>query len=203
MLLANVTLRGNLPLIAQPDHLFSHIDGRGLGVALTTDLASQSLYVPSRDRTITLFGPPLPAQAVSVLETMDSSFPSMTQTQKYAEFQKELSTPHLYFVNIQGTHCGSAVLLSATPLFCYGVAGNTGESLVVCDQESATALRNLNPGAYWLYRMPVVRNGALFWSTEALCSRWYRWRKHFSIDLFKCFNALELLLFDRRLEVRD
>lgn len=202
MFIANVDLRGS---VAHPfgGQVFTHIAGRNVGLQVQHSYQEKELYIPSRDRTISIFGPPISASASACLENLDSSFSGATQTRKYLLFQRELQDTHLYFLNVQGTHCGAALLTKNEPLFCYGLATNTGESLMFADHDVALRLRATYPGTYWMFRMPQIDRGVLFWSTEALCSRWYRWRKQFNLDLLKCFNALELMLFERRLEVPD
>lgn len=199
----NVDLRGKVDLHLEDPVSFTHIGGRFLGVQVANAVPGQEIYIPSRDRTVTVFGPALAPSVISKLENLDSSFSGATQTRKYALLQRDMAEVHQYVLNIQGTHCGAAVLTRSTPLYCYGVVTSTGESLVFSDHDIAKVLRSRYPGSYWLFRMPVITSGVLFWSTEALCSRWYRWRREFEHNHLKCFNALELMLFDRRLEVLD
>lgn len=204
MILVSVALRGSfsLPPRLQATSTFMHIPSRGIDANFSTDRAEQQLYIPSRDRTVHIFGDePMGASALQELETLDSNYEGLTQTQKYARLQTQLDPTHSYALNIQGTHCGLAVLTRSKPMYFYGVVTNTGEALAFGDYDFATALRAERPGHYWLYRLPVVKTGAVFWLTETLGSRWYTWTKTFNGDLFKCFNALELMLLTRRLEI--
>lgn len=197
-------LRGTftLPAVFETDVEFVHIPSRSITSTYVDAGSKQQLYIPSRDRTLDIFSSShMSSAALRELETLDSAYDGLTQTQKYARLQRLLSTEHRHVINIQGTHCGTAVLTAKYPTHFYGVVSSVGEALLFGDYDFATKLRNSNPGAYWLYRMPLISNGALFWSTEALCSRWYRWMKTFSNDYFKCFNAMELMMFSRRLEI--
>ena len=207
MFLLNLPLRGTvtIPKIFEETILDTHIQGRNTVLELQyTGHNVNECYIPSRDRRIkalTVHGSQT-AELLSELDSLEARYVNRNQAQKYAEIQKGLDD-HLYVLDVMGSHCGCGILVKGVPLYSYAIHCNQGTSLFMSDYDLALTLRRAAPGKYWLFRFPVVTVGSLFWSTEALCAKWWRWSKRFDRDLLKCMGALELFLFERRLEVSD
>ena len=174
-----------------------HIEGRSTEHTVQGLLDQEVVHIPSRDKKVIVRGD-LQPKFLSRLEVLDSTAPGKTQAEKFSLAQEGLNTPHRIFLEIQGQHCGGAFLVKQQPVWSYVVFSGVSTYYALGSYDFAASLRTYDP-SLWLFRLPTVNTGCLFWSTEALCSKWWRWSKTFNKDRLKCCNALELHLYDRRL----
>jgi hypothetical protein len=179
-----------------------HVPGRYNGTWwLHTHFGSAPIYLPQRDKRITVYGQGdihWFTELCRRLETLDSEWPEKTQLQKYQMVQEELGTdygPYFACVNVEGDHGSWSILTHQVKVYLYGVWDGVSVQLVWSTEELTPTLRL--DTKLWLYRFPTIVDSAVFLKTQALCSKWWRWRnsKVPGADLLRCFNALEIYLF--------
>jgi hypothetical protein len=168
-----------------------------------------TFYVPSRDKRIHLTclsdEQTLPTELESMLTTLDSDYEGINQLSKYKRVYDKLlershRSPFVAVLNNEGTHGSWGFLTHEVPLYFYGVEDENMVQLLWSTEDLATRIRHANPIRYKLYRLPVLQDGPLFISTQAVCSKWWRWSQQFPEDQLRQFNALEVMLFNRRYE---
>lgn len=173
------------------------------------DLRKHTVYVPSRDKRIHVtYGSTdsnFQAELESFLMTLDSDYEGINQLSKYKRVYDRLldrpeALPFVVALNNEGTHGSWGFLTYQVPLYFYGVDDGDMVQLLWSTEDLATKIRHANPIRYKLYRMPVLVDGPMFISTQAACSKWWRWSQQFVGDRLRQFNALEVMLFNRRYE---
>ncbi len=173
------------------------------------DLRQSTVYVPSRDkRVLVTYGshdPDFMPELSARLTTLDSDYQGLNQLSKYKRVYEHLvgdprRKPFVAVLNNEGTHGSWGFLSHKVPLYFYGIDDGDMIQLLWSTEDLAEKIRHANPIRYKLFRLPVVVNGPLFISTQAACSKWWRWSQQFPDDRLRQFNALEVMLFNRRYE---
>lgn len=172
------------------------------------DLQQHTVYVPSRDKRVNItYGShdqDFREDLEQSLMTLDSEYEGLNQLSKYKRVYDKLlgvrRQPFVAVLNNEGTHGSWGFLTYQVPLYFYGVDDGDMVQLLWSTEDLAVKIRHANPIRYKLYRMPVLVDGPMFISTQAACSKWWRWSQQFVGDRLRQFNALEVMLFNRRYE---
>lgn len=175
----------------------SHVPNRTQGSWIrTTTAVEEHIHIPSRDKDLSVCSDTAVPYISERLKTLDSEDRELTQLQKYRKLVQEHPDlkPSWAFINSTGTHCSWSVLAFATPIYVLGLLDSTGAQIMFSVQDYSDHIRAQYPRRFWLYRFPVLQDKALFFPTQAMCSRWWKWSKSLG-DPLRCFNALESSLF--------
>ncbi len=151
---------------------------------LSTDHQQITINIPSRDKQVMLWSN-YPEEFSTRMSTLDSQFSGLPYLGKLQRSVSSLPLDFEGFVNNRNkdSHSSFAVLVPQG-IDTVGLHDpKTGASFLLF---SSVAL-GPPPERYLLYRFPQTK--VLFISSEATCSKWWRWTSKSSVLL--AFNALE------------
>ena len=160
----------------------------------TTLLKLNSLSIPSRDKTVHLWGSS--SDLSSYVQDIDSKMPGSSYLSKLdALIPKHVSG--VIVNSARDTHGSLALMVRGQPLHMYGLYDiNLKSSYLLWSTgiERIQLLLNSDPLRFNIYRFPVSSDLCIFIQAEAVCSKWFRWIKT-SQSILHAFNALEHRLY--------
>ncbi len=190
-----------------PDSLTSgqHLPNRLLGKYWSGSKQGLSfdIEIPQRDKhfevnaTLDLgFSVLAQEKLTSAFSTLDSMYLGEPQHYKLMQTQKALEESlgfHQACLVTTGKHSSVNFITSQTPLYMIGIYNNDETQLLWSSIQNLDEFVRQSFGQqYLLYRFPIIESGALFISTQAACSKWWRWAPKGPL---LAFNALEVMLF--------
>lgn len=163
---------------------------------LATDLESDVLSIPSRDKQVTLIGHMLNLR--SKIEVIDSSQGENYLAKLIDSVVLDAQDPLFsgVLVNHNTSTHSSMAFATRSPIYFYGVHDQQADHSYLVWSSEEDVLNRITahePMRYLIYRFPVLENGYLFLPFEAVCAKWWRWSR--SGTGLLAFNALERRLF--------
>ena len=193
-------------LIPLPN-FFNHYHGNHIGArsrgswVIDTNFISHTINLPSRDKQVQVLVSEKRFEAlfVELLSSIDSNYVNQNYRTKLTNIQTELDSEFIGIVNNNNidSHGSMGIVTNTNPFYMTGLHDTRfGSSYVLwsTDENFVHKILQSDPLRYLIYRFPTLVNSSLFFQSEAVCSKWYRWLKtHDSV--LHAFNALERRLF--------
>lgn len=186
-----------LPLLVDAD-TGNHTPGRDNGRwYVQTSYRKQKVYVPQRDSNISLY-----TKHGTDLKAIVEQWTAIQGLQKQRlEALRQLlldnGVTDTLYMNTEGDHGPWSIVTTENEVLNLTlVSGHGNLQLVFGDVDVIASLRRVAPTDYLFYRMPSP-SPYTFLHTQAICSRWWRWRSRSNRDLLKCANSLEVFVHKR------
>lgn len=176
-----------------------HIPGRHNGWWTMNDSDCESFtgYLPQRDKHMQISQRGGSTDWESIIAKIDSEpGPQLT---KLNVLRDQLDDDvEFAVINTEGDHGSFSLIPRSTSLSLVGVENGKTIQLAWSDGDYLIEeIRKYYPAQLSLFRFPKVVD-PVFIHTQAVCSKWYRWNTSFGGDTFRCFNCLEVMLFQGR-----